>query len=364
MKALRPEALLGCVLVCAFGCSSQPGASPLPDQRPGDGGASASTDGRAKETGAAEAGAADGEAGDGAPAERDGGGPDVAAEASGDLPEPADMEAGDEGGFTGPPRPAPLCNVDAGWGPGARLDVSTAQDDALDAITPDEQTVAWSVGAGPTMTIDYADRASIADPFGAPLTLPGGTYLADSAALSPDGLRLVVVNQDGQGFSEWTRTVRAAAFGSPGAGTYSNLDAPGALATGERYGDPVLSADDRAFYYSVYGGGRTATIVRTARLFAGDPWPSGFSIPAATDLQAQGALRRKPTGISSDQQTLFFWDEVASAERAGWLDDATGAFDVFVTLGPLADAAPDLDCARLYYSASGASSVDLFVGSR
>jgi hypothetical protein len=362
MRTLGQGALLGCVLVWASGCSSQPGPAPLQDERPGDAGSSASTDGRATDTGAAEAADA-ADAADGAPAARDGGGSDVETDASGDLSEPADMEAGDEGVFTGPPRPPPLCHVDAGWGPGAPLDVSTPQDDALDAITPDEQTVAWSVGAGPTMMIDYADRASNTDPFGAPLTLPAGAYLADRAALSPDGLRLVVVNTDGQGFSELTRTARPGAFGSPGAGTFTNLDAPGALATGERYGDPVLSADDRAFYYSVYGGGKTATIVRTARLFAGDPWPSGFSIPAATDLQAQGLLRRRPTAVSSDQQTLFFWDEVASVERAAWLDDATGAFDVFVTLGPLAGASPDLDCGRLYYSTSGASSVDLFVSS-
>jgi hypothetical protein len=270
-------------------------------------------------------------------------------------------DAGDAGGF--PPPPGPVCNTTPSWGAGVLLSISTASDDELDAVTPDEMSIVWTAGAGSGATVEYADRASSTDPFGAPQTLAAGQFTNDRVALSQDGLRMVVVNADGQGFSELTRSSRLPpgnTFASPGVGTYGNLDAAGVLASGQSYGDPVLSADDRAFYYSVYGGGATATIFRTARLFAGDSWPGGAPVAGSSALSAQGAMRRRPTGISSDDQTLFFWDEVMGIERAAWIDESTGSFDVFVDLGTMTMAAPNAACSELYFSSAGASSVDLF----
>jgi hypothetical protein len=71
-------------------------------------------------------------------------------------------------------------------------------------------------------------------------------------------------------------------------------------------------------------------------------------------------LRRQPTAISSDEQTLFFWDQVMGTQREAFIDESTGAFDIFVDLGARAMAAPNTSCTSLYYSAEGASSVDLF----
>jgi hypothetical protein len=244
------------------------------------------------------------------------------------------------------------------------LSVSTAGDDDLDAVTPDELSIAWTAGTGSAATLMYADRAANTDAFGTPQTVAAGSFSTARAAFSHDGLRLVVVNADGQGFSELTRASRTPpgnGFGAPATGAYTNLDAPGVLSAGESYGDPVLSADDDAFYYSVYGGGLTATIFRTARLLPGDMWPTGAPVAASSGLAAQGSQRRQPTGISSDEQTLFFWDQVLGTERAAFIDESTGAFDVFVDLGAHAMAAPNTSCTSLYYSAEGASSVDLFV---
>jgi hypothetical protein len=269
-------------------------------------------------------------------------------------------EAGVDGSFM-PPPVTPVCSQTAVWGAGTLLAISTSSDDELDSITPDALTIAWTEGTGASATLEIADRASTTDPFGAPQSLAAGQFTADRVALSPDGLRLVVVNADAQGFSELTRSARTSSsvFGAAATGSYANLN--GALSSGLSYGDPVLGADDAVFYYSVYGGSQTATIYRTARLLKGDTWPTGAALTSSTGLAAQGTLRRRPTGISSDEQTLFFFDEVMGIERAAWIDSSTGAYDAFVNLAGYRLASPVSACDALYYSAQGASSIDLFV---
>jgi hypothetical protein len=269
-------------------------------------------------------------------------------------------ESGVDGAYMPPPVGA-VCAQTATWGSGSLLSISTPADDELDSITPDELTIAWTEGSGGSATIEIADRASNTDAFGAPQSLPAGQFTADRVSLSPDGLRLVVVNADAHGFSELTRSARtsSSAFGPAATGSYTTLNA--VIPPEASYGDPLLGADDAVFYYSVYGGNQTATIYRAARLQSTDPWPAGAALASSTGLDAQGALRRRPTGISSDEQTLFIWDQVMGMERAAWIDQSTGAYDVFVDLASYSLAAPASSCNALYYSAPGATSTDLFV---
>jgi hypothetical protein len=350
MRRLLFVALTG-AMAGAAGCSSG-AALPAPEPDPvKDGGA---IDARADTGASPDSGRPDASEGG-----LDGG-PDALSDAV------AEAQTEDEGAESGssPPPPTALCDTTASWGTGGLIALATASDDELDTVTPDELSIAWTVGSGSTATIDYADRLTSTDPFGAPQALAAGQFTADRVSLSADGLRLVVVNADGQGFSELLRASRASpdnTFGAPTVGGYGNLDAPAALAAGQSYGDPVLAADDNAFYYSVYGGGQTTTIFRATRLVSGDSWEVGSPLTTSTGLAAQGSLRRRPTGISSDEQTLFFWDEVQGTERAAWIDQSTGAFDVFVDLGTRSMAAPESTCSRLYYSAAGTQSINLFV---
>jgi hypothetical protein len=300
-------------------------------------------------------------------------GPDGAHDAQGDAPGDATtdvtapLDGGDAGDMdvrVGPPPPPATCSQSAMWGAGLLLSISTGLGDELDSITPDELSIAWTTGQDGSEQLLYADRAASGDTFNAPQGLTVGEFTADRVALSADGLRLVVVNADGQGFSELTRTSRmgsGSTFGAPATGSYTNLNSA-TLMPGQSYGDPVLSADDNAFYYSIYGGtGQTQTIYRSARLLPGDAWPDGALLLPSTGLAAQGALRRRPTAISSDEQTLFVWDEVMGTERAAWIDESTGAFDVFVDLGFRSMAGPNAACTELYYSAQAGSIVDLYV---
>jgi hypothetical protein len=252
--------------------------------------------------------------------------------------------------------------------------ITSPTDTILDAVTPDELTIAWTAGAVASRAIYVADRASTSASFGSPQAISASAFAADRAALSPDGLRLVVVNADRQGFSELTRASRSATFGSPGTGFYGNFDMAGALPSGEAYGDPVLDAYDEVFYYSQYptqvpdggsgdAGAATPTIYSTARLLPTDPWPQGapLSLDSSMSLGEVGGRLRRPTGVSADVQTLFFWDEMSATERVAWMNVSTGVYDTFVDLGSREMAAPNLSCTVLYYSAPGVTStLDLF----
>jgi hypothetical protein len=266
-----------------------------------------------------------------------------------------------------PPPPAPNCGKTGSFGAGTLVTVSTSGDDLLDGVTPDELTLVWTQTLGGTKTVYYADRGTVAAAF-AVRSLAAGVYTGDRVAISPDGLRLVGVNPDGQGFSELTRASRADDFsadaGASSTTAYANLN--GALGPGLAYGDPVIAADDGVFLFSVYGvagsadAGTAATIYRSARLLGSDPWAGAFPFTSSTGLDAQGALRQRPTGLSADQETLFVWSEITSSERAAWLDNSD-TFSSFVDLGARSMAAPNVGCTSLYYSAQGSSSVDLFV---
>jgi hypothetical protein len=290
---------------------------------------------------------------DGSPANRDG---------SADAKSDASADGGDSGGFTGPPPPTAVCDPAATFLTGTDLNISTSDDDVLDSITPDELSIAWTQNSSGKSIVFYADRTSTGSNFNSPQKFADNTYTADRVALSPDGLRLIVVNDDTKGFSELTRTARTgggSAFGAAALGNFGNIDAD--TPVGGSVGDPVIDSSDTAFYYSVYGVGAAKTIYRALRLLPTDVWGNGGALNVAAGLQTSGSMRRRPSGISSDSQTLFFFDQVTSTERAAWLNEPTGQFDSFADLGSRLWAAPATSCATLYYSASGGSSVDLFV---
>jgi hypothetical protein len=71
------------------------------------------------------------------------------------------------------------------------------------------------------------------------------------------------------------------------------------------------------------------------------------------ELRGNGNLRRRPTGLSSDSLTLFWWDEIDQKEKAGWRGTNTSfdlKFGSIVDLGDKKDAQPSSTCTKLYYS--------------
>jgi hypothetical protein len=76
-------------------------------------------------------------------------------------------------------------------------------------------------------------------------------------------------------------------------------------------------------------------------------------------------LRRRPTGVASDDLTVFYWDETDMTEKAGWRLSSSTALEHIETLGGLRGATPNAACDNLYYSAAGdAGGLDLFVATR
>lgn len=272
---------------------------------------------------------------------------------------------GEDGGATDGGLPESVCLTTATWAPGVALSITATAPILLGGVTPDEKTIAWVTGPEGSAVVHYADRTDLKVPFDTPSTLqapPSGAAL-DRVALSPDGLRIGVVRADRHAFVEYTRGHRGDAFSEAGSGTFALINATGAsFSKATSFGDPVIAADDQSLVYSIYGRGDKVTIQYSARLFSGDPWAVASSLGGAA-LEAQGTLRRRPTGISSDLRTLFFWDDVSATERAGFRSDWLADFTAFVDLGTLTGAIPNAACDALYY-ACGVSETDLFRANR
>jgi hypothetical protein len=221
----------------------------------------------------------------------------------------------------------------------------------------------------------YADRANATDPFGAPQTLTAGIAL-DRVALSPDGLTMIVVETSRNSLAQTTRGSRGSAFSSTlDLAPYASLDPlsqegdAGTSPTHGLFADPMLSEDGQFLYYSQTGV-FTLTMHESYRK-TGDtsPWGQGRNL-LESQLSAPdtSGVHMIPTGMSSDDLTLFYWDGVAKTEKAAFRDNATknNTFKQFLTLGPtFRNAAPVGSCGRIYFcdgpaNDAGGADLDLF----
>jgi hypothetical protein len=285
------------------------------------------------------------------------------------------------GQITAPEAPAadasvPVCWA-MNWSAGSTLaSASTAGDDTLGSISADDLNVAWlavAADAGNARVVHYANRHYPTDAFSPPLLLDPGTDadLDAGMALSVDGLRLIVVLPDRKGFTEYVRDTVDDPFTTPPAETqFTQLNTqishylpPGALCA-----DPVLSADDLTFYFSVYGvedvSGNYGGYVDSHTIYSSTrtpfvSWPQAAAVMGEA-IEAHCSARRRPSGISSDQLTLFYWDELSGSTRAAFRSSIDAPFDTAVELGNRPFAQPNPDCTMLYYSGTdGAADTDV-----
>jgi hypothetical protein len=306
--------------------------------------------------------------GDGDPARQDAG-PDVGSET------PAGDARGDGAadGDAEEPLLPPVCTDGMGWSGAATPipNVSTGESELLGTVTADGLSIAWVVASGAGAgTVRYADRAASSQPFGATKTL-AGTFAVDRVALSSDGLTMIVVLPGNVGFGRLTRAARGDAFtGAPDTAPFTALlggNPETDAGSGARVGDPVLTDDGRTLFFSLYNTSIDDTLAVSQ--FNG----MSFAPPLVLIdpmFRAQGGKRRRPTGLSSDGKTLFYWDEVLGAAQATWRKTAKPgdfAFGPPLSLGARQGAqAGGGDCGRLYFSAAedGGTSLDLFFADR
>ena len=285
----------------------------------------------------------------------DGATPEGGASSSDDTGAPT---SGSDAGGDG----APLCNPAASVGQGT-LAIGTPDPDLLGAVTPDERVVAWtsipSDGRGPS--VNWVERASASATFGAVESLDPslGPFPFGKVGLSGDGLRLVVASADYSHLSEISR----GAFGTPFA-TVANTDFPSVNPTGGIDGNqglgPFVSialSPDFGFWAFVSNAGFVLSIRQIG------VWPPGTTPPGFVPNEDSGVTDVDPTGWSSDDQSLFFWDQSLGAERIAWRDSATHAFALMQTIGSAQQYAyPAAGCSKIYYSAPGAGGdLDIFV---
>jgi hypothetical protein len=265
----------------------------------------------------------------------------------------------DAGGAAGS-SPFGSCAEGDVYGAGVAESVSTDDVDTLGAITPDERTLVFFKGNAGVASLFVADRASADAAWSTPVEIPAsaGPFALDRVALESNGLVLGVLRADRTAFLEFRRTDRTAAFAAGNVGTFANLSV--GLPAGATLADPVIGESDATMFFSVIAPNSTATMQTSIRFNPTAVWPSRSPVNA-DELAASGNFKKRPTGLSGDGRTLFYWDEAVSlTRRAIRGPGAVAVFDTFVDLGPQQAVQPVTSCKRIYYSATGTSSLDLF----
>jgi len=245
-----------------------------------------------------------------------------------------------------PPEGGVLCNIQETWGaPTTVLTTAAADQTIFGAVTPDELTLAWTSTTGGAVTAWYADRASTSDSFGTPQSLASsfGSLSFDRVSLSGDGLRIVGVAASGTAFVAAQRASRPGAFATDDSSEFAGLAPEGKTYT---YATPLLSGDDTFFFYIVTSSTDDHVVYAST---GGPPWtPGAFLSP--TELERVGTQYRRPTGMSADDLTLFYWDETTATEGIAFRAAPLQDFTLFASIGPLTDAVPTASCSRIYYS--------------
>ena len=198
----------------------------------------------------------------------------------------------------------------------------------------------------------HRDAASGSFDAGTAVTLPDGYVATAGAALSGDGLTLVLTSTDGQSFASLSRASRTVDFGADADATaFAALNAR-SVQTLEHYAAPVLAADGSSFVFTGFTPGDAGlSVVYESALTAGQ-WAMPSNISHSV-FDGTGSARKLPTGLSSDLRTLFYFDEGTNTETAIFRDRPDAPLYDMVALGQLAGAAPNSSCNRLYYSSSG-----------
>lgn len=241
--------------------------------------------------------------------------------------------------------------------------LSSANDDVFAAITPDERTlVYYRVSSSDTVSVLVSDRSTAKATFpaaGAVTTPPTG-IAAKGMAISPDGLRLVLVSADGRSLRQIVRPSRSALFdGTADATPFANVNKLAADGP-SRLGYPVLGSDDRTLYFT-YGDPTLAPSIRRAsRASAADPWGSIGPVEGSA-VSGTGTMGMVPTGVSPDGRTLFVWALTGNREYAVYPEPGSDLFTGRKDLGDKRFASPAGDCLSLYYCApTSAAGLDLF----
>jgi hypothetical protein len=210
----------------------------------------------------------------------------------------------------------PLCDREASWSGDAPLaNISTPDaDERLLGMTFDALTVVFSRGDA----LLVADRASATADFGTPVavTLPEPYTHTRGVALRSDGLAMIVVEAEGKLFADVTRSARSGTFdGEPDPARFLAVAENSELFSG-KLSSPVLAADGSLYFTQI---GPSSSRVFHSHLAEGDAL---FEVPAMSEdtvtLGGEDGKSKLTQSVSSDERTLFFFDEALGHTVGLW----------------------------------------------
>jgi hypothetical protein len=224
------------------------------------------------------------------------------------------------------------------------------------SISPDELTAAWTSGSG---DIYVGERPTLKDSFIAPVKVNTVALATDRVALAPTGKTLIAVQADRAAFVGFEKSGTSGSWANSSGLEFTQVRV--AFEGGGLASDPVLSGDKRSFFFVVTPPGRPSVLYESIWDSNQRSWGLPASLPTAELQPTAAGKRRRPTGTSSDDLTLFFFDEATNVERAAWRDAPNAPFTFFKDLGARAEAVPSLRCDTLYYQSEDAMGAGVFM---
>jgi hypothetical protein len=252
----------------------------------------------------------------------------------------------------GPLAPSPPTCVEGHAWAGGREWIADSVD-RFGGVSATGWTVVWTRPTGDVMT---ADRSGEASDFMAPQALPSGSDpLAPGGrvALDATGTMAVGVDASGTGLVVWQRPAWGQAWTLGSAAPFDPILVAYA-GSGITLSEPMFGASGDAFFYLVTpNGGVDATapapVLYESRLDAtSGTWGVGVAISVAELTSSGPTAVRRPTGASSDDRTLFYFDGATLEERAAWRSDPSSPFTHFEDVAAAPEAAPNAGCSTLY----------------
>jgi hypothetical protein len=223
----------------------------------------------------------------------------------------------------------------------------------FDGVTSPLKGAAWTSGTGSVFVVHRVDPYSdYQQPIevGSALVAPG-----TRVALAADGQGVAAVS--GASLVMYTRSSVAAPFAPESPNPFDAVNAWVAQAGGVP-SEPVLGSSGNTLFFLHLPPSGPPMLVESRR--SGVAWGAPI-VHAEAALASMGpAQRRRPTGVSFDDRTLFFWDETTSIERMATRDDGTGAFTALRDQGAYAEAAPNQRCTLIYYQGTDDAGAGVF----
>ncbi len=222
----------------------------------------------------------------------------------------------------------------------------------FDGVTPVLRVAAWTSADGNVFVVKRSDPFS---DYQTPVEVGSKLVTAGTRiALTADGNGVTIVS--GTSLVMYTRTSSGAPFVLAVPNPFAALNASLAGATPS---EPVFgSSSNSLFFLRTPSGGGAPALCES--VLSGTTWGAPIVHQEATLASVDATHRRRPTAVSWDDRTLFFWDEIANIERMATRASTTGDFTVIKDLGPYAEAAPNQRCTFIYYQSTDDAGTGVF----